>query len=226
MPGCLSRCSHAGHACSAFSGSGFCGKDLSWSCNTAASCPHQTGVEAAGFGRCVLSAFYCCWTELCFVLSQVVELIWVTVDPRTCIPNPSMTGLAQHLVVQVMALRPRFSVALRKAIAGQKGALKAQRSHLQQQQQQRGCFDSAVCGVGGWNLRFVYMLRQHQQQLQASPGVISMIGAAAAAGSRALLESMAVQGSSTQLVLCFLSCDVAVCRSALCCRSRGEGWWQ
>lgn len=49
---------------------------------------------------------------------QVVELIWVTVDPQTCVPNPSMTGLAQHLVGQIMALRSRFSVALRKAIAG------------------------------------------------------------------------------------------------------------
>lgn len=49
---------------------------------------------------------------------QIVELIWITVDPMTCAPVPGMTGLAQHLVVQIMALRPRFSVALRKAIAG------------------------------------------------------------------------------------------------------------
>lgn len=50
---------------------------------------------------------------------QVVELIWITVDTTTCIPVPGMTGLAQHLVIQIMALRPRFSVALRKAIAGE-----------------------------------------------------------------------------------------------------------
>jgi len=56
---------------------------------------------------------------------QVVELIWVTVDPQTCVPNPSMTGLAQHLVMQIMALRPRFSVALRKAVAGRHGSLSA-----------------------------------------------------------------------------------------------------
>lgn len=49
---------------------------------------------------------------------QVVELIWITVDPGTCVPNPEMTGLAQLLVGRVMALRPRFSVALHKAIAG------------------------------------------------------------------------------------------------------------
>jgi hypothetical protein len=49
---------------------------------------------------------------------QVVELIWITVDPHTCIPNPAMSGLSQHLVGQIMALRPRFSVALQKAIAG------------------------------------------------------------------------------------------------------------
>lgn len=54
----------------------------------------------------------------CVSVLQVVELIWITVDPRTCVPNPAMTRLAQHLVIKVMALRPRFSVALRKAIAG------------------------------------------------------------------------------------------------------------
>jgi hypothetical protein len=58
------------------------------------------------------------WVPFVFVLLQVVEFIWITVDPQTCIPNPAMTGLAQHLVGQIIALRPRFSVALRKAIAG------------------------------------------------------------------------------------------------------------
>jgi hypothetical protein len=51
-------------------------------------------------------------------VSKVVELIWVTVDPQSCVPNPAMTSLAQHLVGQVMALRPRFRVALGKAVAG------------------------------------------------------------------------------------------------------------
>eukprot|EP00879_Flechtneria_rotunda_P018208 GHRR01019098.1.p2 GENE.GHRR01019098.1~~GHRR01019098.1.p2 ORF type:complete len:293 (+),score=112.18 GHRR01019098.1:708-1586(+) len=54
-------------------------------------------------------------------VDAIVELIWVTVDPHNSIPNPAMTDLAQHLVVKVMALRPRFSVALRKAIAEHEG---------------------------------------------------------------------------------------------------------
>jgi hypothetical protein len=58
-----------------------------------------------------------------FCLLQVVELIWITVDPATCVPNPEMTGLAQLLVGRVMALRPRFSVALHKAIAGERLSL-------------------------------------------------------------------------------------------------------
>ncbi|KAF6259150.1 armadillo-type protein [Scenedesmus sp. NREL 46B-D3] len=54
-------------------------------------------------------------------VDAVVELIWITVDPGTCVPNPEMTGLAQLLVGRVMALRPRFSVALHKAIAESEG---------------------------------------------------------------------------------------------------------
>eukprot|EP00878_Enallax_costatus_P020398 GHUV01021558.1.p1 GENE.GHUV01021558.1~~GHUV01021558.1.p1 ORF type:complete len:515 (+),score=87.61 GHUV01021558.1:142-1545(+) len=54
-------------------------------------------------------------------VDAVVELIWITVDPQTCVPNTNMTSLAQHLVMKVMALRPRFSLALRKAIAESEG---------------------------------------------------------------------------------------------------------
>uniref|UniRef100_A0A383V7P9 Importin N-terminal domain-containing protein n=1 Tax=Tetradesmus obliquus TaxID=3088 RepID=A0A383V7P9_TETOB len=54
-------------------------------------------------------------------VDAVVELIWITVDPASCVPNPEMTGLAQLLVGRVMALRPRFSVALHKAIAESEG---------------------------------------------------------------------------------------------------------
>jgi hypothetical protein len=71
----------------------------------------------------------------------VSELIWVTVDPATCVPNPAMTGLAQHLVGQVMALRPRFSVALRKAIAGARGVVEGVGARA------RACMCMCVCGV-------------------------------------------------------------------------------
>jgi hypothetical protein len=67
--------------------------------------------------------------------SQVVELIWITVDPATCVPHPEMTGLAQLLVGRVMALRPRFSVALHKAIAGACVFVFCNMSHNRQGQQ-------------------------------------------------------------------------------------------
>lgn len=61
--------------------------------------------------------------QFCIFPLQVVELIWITVDPASCVPNPEMTGLAQLLVGRVMALRPRFSVALHKVIAGASGCV-------------------------------------------------------------------------------------------------------
>jgi len=49
----------------------------------------------------------------------VCELIWVTVDPATCTPNPAMQPLAADLVRCIMELRPRFTTALRIAQAGE-----------------------------------------------------------------------------------------------------------
>lgn len=71
-------------------------------------------------GCIMLVSHHVCTTCKLTCTPQVVELIWITVDTTTCIPVPGMTGLAQHLVGQIMALRPRFSVALRKAIAGER----------------------------------------------------------------------------------------------------------
>lgn len=51
------------------------------------------------------------------------ELIWVTVDPRTCAPNPAMQPLAADLVRAVMELRPRFTTAVRVAQAGEQGGV-------------------------------------------------------------------------------------------------------
>ncbi|KIY97732.1 hypothetical protein MNEG_10232 [Monoraphidium neglectum] len=50
-------------------------------------------------------------------VDAVCELIWVTVDPQTCAPNPAMQPLAADLVRAVMELRPRFTTALRVAQA-------------------------------------------------------------------------------------------------------------
>jgi hypothetical protein len=52
---------------------------------------------------------------------KVCELVWVTVDPATCTPNPAMQQLAADLVRCVMELRPRFTTALRIAQAGECG---------------------------------------------------------------------------------------------------------
>jgi hypothetical protein len=81
---------------------------------------HQEPVTHQHFRWCLLqgSPLQSGPSSVVFLLLQVVELIWITVDPATCVPNPEMTGLAQLLVGRVMALRPRFSVALHKATAG------------------------------------------------------------------------------------------------------------
>lgn len=52
---------------------------------------------------------------------KVCELIWVTVDPATCAPNPAMAPLATDLVRGAMELRPRFTTALRVAQAEEGG---------------------------------------------------------------------------------------------------------
>ncbi|KAI8470335.1 MAG: armadillo-type protein [Monoraphidium minutum] len=54
-------------------------------------------------------------------VDAVCELVWVTVDPATCAPNPAMQPLAADLVHAVMELRPRFTTALRVAQAEEEG---------------------------------------------------------------------------------------------------------
>ncbi|GBF90722.1 hypothetical protein Rsub_03023 [Raphidocelis subcapitata] len=54
-------------------------------------------------------------------VDAVCELVWVTVDPATCTPNPAMQQLAADLVRAVMELRPRFTTALRVAQAEEEG---------------------------------------------------------------------------------------------------------
>lgn len=49
---------------------------------------------------------------------QVCEIIWTTLDRRTRLPHSELMGLVQRIVLTVMALRPRFVVALQKAHAG------------------------------------------------------------------------------------------------------------